>query len=160
VTAAAGEGVRVRDASPADHATIVEFNRVLAAETESVELDPERLSAGVRALFEDPARGRYFIAERDGGVVGQTMITYEWSDWRCGNLWWIQSVYVVPPQRGSGVFRALFSHIRALAETDPQVVGLRLYVDRDNAAARAVYQRLGMHLARYDMLERDFVLGD
>ncbi len=150
----------IRDAVPADRDTIIEYNRALAVETEDVVLDLERLGRGVYALFTDPARGRYFIAERDGQVVGQTMITYEWSDWRCGNIWWIQSVYVIPDERGSGVFRALFGHIHGLAEADPGVAGLRLYVDKDNRAALDVYQRLGMHLARYDMLELDFVLGD
>ncbi|MCG6872318.1 MAG: GNAT family N-acetyltransferase [Gammaproteobacteria bacterium] len=150
----------IRDAHPSDRDTIVEYNRALAVETEGVVLELPRLRAGVEALFREPGHGRYFIAERDGCVVGQTLITYEWSDWRCGNIWWIQSVYVVAEQRGAGVFRALFEHIRELAQADPEVAGLRLYVDKDNRDALQVYQRLGLHRARYDMLELDFVLAD
>ena len=87
------------------------------------------------------------------------MITFEWSDWRNGDFWWIQSVYVVPDFRGRGVFRALFDHLKKAAEADPAVCGLRLYVDADNTPAKEIYRRLGLHPARYGMMELDFVLG-
>lgn len=146
--------LRVRSALPSDAGTIMEFNLQLAAESEDKALDRVRLSRGVAALLADPAKGRYFVAENDGTVVGQVMHTSEWSDWRNGTIWWLQSVYVVPELRGRGVFRALFSHVVALAQRDANVVGLRLYVDQRNAAARQVYQRMGLVPAGYDVLER------
>lgn len=146
--------INVRAANPSDHAAIVEFNLQLAAETEDKTLDRERLSCGVAALLADRAKGRYFVAEVDGTVVGQMMHTGEWSDWRNGMLWWLGSVYVTPEHRGCGVFRRLFEHVLALAQADPTVVGLRLYIDQDNSAARQVYARMGLGPAGYDVLER------
>lgn len=145
--------VEVRSARPSDCGTIVKFNLQLAAESEDKALDRERLAQGVAALLADPAKGRYFVAENDGMVVGQMMHTWEWSDWRNGMLWWLQSVYVVPELRGRGVFRALFAHLAALARADTNVVGLRLYVDQRNSAARQVYARMGLLPAGYDVLE-------
>jgi ribosomal protein S18 acetylase RimI-like enzyme len=102
------------------------------------------LAAGVRAVLDDPARGVYFVAERAGEVVGQTMITTEWSDWRNGWLWWIQSVYVCADARRQGVFRALYEHVQEMARNDPTVIGLRLYVEENNRAAQETYRRMGM----------------
>ncbi len=148
--------MKIRDATPADLAFIVQSNEALATETEGVVLDRSLLEPGVRALLSDPSRGRYFIAEADGRPAGQLMITFEWSDWRNGVFWWIQSVYVQPEQRGSGVFAALFGHLRRLAGRDPGVCGIRLYVDRANARAQAVYARLGMHRSNYGVMEMVF----
>ena len=149
--------LQIRYARPADALAVAAFNACMAKETENLELDRELLLAGVRALLADSAKGHYFLAESAGQVVGQTMITFEWSDWRNGTFWWIQSVYVDPAHRRRGVFRALFHHI--LEECRRACgVGLRLYVDRHNRAAHSTYSRLGMRPASYEMFEIDFVL--
>ncbi|HEY2841336.1 MAG TPA: GNAT family N-acetyltransferase [Pirellulales bacterium] len=134
----------IRDATMDDVRTIVEFNRRLARETERKELDVAVLTLGVERAISQPGYCRYFIAELAGEVVGQTMITYEWSDWRNGLLWWIQSVYVDERFRGRGVFRALHQHIHTLAHSSANVRGLRLYVEHQNEAALATYRRMGM----------------
>ena len=102
----------------ADVPQVADYNIALCRETEHRDLDPETVLAGVARFIGEPGNGRYFVAERDGEVVGQTALTYEWSDWRNGEFWWIQSVYVHPDHRGSGVFRALFGHIRELGDAD------------------------------------------
>lgn len=147
-------GLLIRPASAADAAAIVEFNCRLAAETEHKQLDRPTVVQGVAAALADPSRARYYVACRDGRPVGQLMHTWEWSDWRNGYFWWLQSVYVEPPERGRGVFRALFSHVRDLAASDPEVIGLRLYVEQENAAAQAVYARLGLGSTGYLVLEQ------
>ena len=111
---------------------------------------------GVAALLSDPAKGLYYVAESNGTVIGQVMITYEWSDWRNGNIWWLQSVYVKPEFRQLGVFRALFNHLVELGRTRPDVCGLRLYMHADNAKARQSYQNLGMKQTRYEVFELAF----
>jgi GNAT superfamily N-acetyltransferase len=144
--------ILVRNAEAPDWAAIAEFNRALAAETEDKDLDWDVLCAGVRNLLDDATKGRYFIAELDGRIVGTTMITYEWSDWRDGWIWWIQSVYVHPDFRGHGVFSRLYRHIEALAATGG-VRAVRLYVLKSNERARATYLKLGMHESGYTVLE-------
>ena len=143
----------IRDATIADIPFIVNANTVLARETEGQTLDPGLLEPGVRAVFEDPSRGRYYLAEVDGQTIGQLMTTYEWSDWRNGRFLWIQSVYVLPDYRGSGAFKALFGHLQQLAHNDAGICGIRLYVDRDNERAQEVYARLGMHRSNYGVME-------
>jgi ribosomal protein S18 acetylase RimI-like enzyme len=143
----------VRDASPADADTIVSFNERMAVETEGRHLDHATIVAGVRRLLGDGTRGRYWLAESGGAIVGQIMITLEWSDWRDGYFWWIQSVYVIPDMRGRGVFRALFDHVEALARAAGNACGLRLYVEKENTAALNTYEALGMHDAGYRMME-------
>ena len=145
--------MRVRDATLADLDFIAAANTALAAETEGQTLDPALLRPGIRAVLQDPALARYYIAEIDGQAVGQLMTTYEWSDWRNGLFLWIQSVYVLPDARGSGAFRALYAHLEALAGTDERICGIRLYVDRGNDRALAVYSRLGMHRSNYGVME-------
>jgi GNAT superfamily N-acetyltransferase len=144
----------VRRAGAADAPVIVEFNRLLAQESEGLALEPGPLQAGVAAALADPHKGLYFMAELDGTAVGQTMVTFEWSDWRNGWMWWIQSVYVRPEHRRRGVFRALYDHVRRAAADDPAVIGLRLYVVEHNHAAREVYTRLGWQSTGYHVLER------
>ena len=143
----------IRRATPADAPVLVAFNAAIAWETEHKRLDPAVLAAGVGAVLADPARGFYTVAERGGEVVGQMMITYEWSDWRNGWFWWIQSVYVAEIARRGGVFRALYRAIERQAAADPSVIGLRLYFETDNARAQATYRALGMSDTAYGMME-------
>ena len=144
----------VRPATPADAAVVVEFNRLLALESEGKVLDPAVLAKGVTACLADPNKGRYFVAEDGGEVLGQMALTYEWSDWRNGWLWWIQSVYVRLDARRRGVFRALYDHVRRAAEADPEVIGIRLYMERDNEPARQTYLGVGMSPTSYVVFER------
>ena len=146
-------GITVRDALDADAPTITDFNLRMALETEGKALDPALLSRGVVAALRDPKLGRYFVGIADGCIVGQVLVTYEWSDWRNGLIWWLQSVYVEPAARRRGVFRALFRHVQDLAASEPGVVGLRLYVENRNEHAMATYERLGMEDAGYRVLE-------
>jgi ribosomal protein S18 acetylase RimI-like enzyme len=144
--------VRLRAAMPADAAVVAEFNRRLAFESEGKELDPATLATGVTAVLADVHKGFYTLAELDGEVVGQTLITYEWSDWRNGWFWWIQSVYVRDDCRGKGIFRAIYNHLHAAAVADPTVIGIRLYVERDNIAAQKIYAKLGLEDEGYYLL--------
>jgi len=150
--------LRIRAAYPRELATLVDFNHALALESEGRELDRERLKEGVAAVFAEPARGTYYLALRDEQALGGLLITSEWSDWRNGVFWWIQSVYVVPGARRQGVFRQLYEFVLERARVDPGVCGVRLYVDHENRGAQEVYRRLGMHEARYRFFEVDFVL--
>ncbi len=145
----------IRQGRPADAPTIVEFNRRLALETEDKALDPAVLTAGVTAALADPTRkGPYYLAVDGETILGQLQITFEWSDWRNGWFWWFQSVYVVAEARKKGVFRSLYEHIVELARREADVVGLRLYVERDNHHAQKTYQRLGMEQTAYLLLEQ------
>jgi ribosomal protein S18 acetylase RimI-like enzyme len=146
--------VLIRRGTPADVPVIVEFNIRLADETEDKRLDPEVVTRGVRATFADPHKGPYFVAEEAGQVLGQLQITYEWSDWRAGWMWWIQGVYVRADARRRGVFRALYDHVYEAARADPEVIALRLYVERDNRRAQETYTRLGMTQTGYLLFER------
>jgi GNAT superfamily N-acetyltransferase len=144
----------VRPPTPADVPVLVEYNRRLARETESKELDPATLAAGISAALADPGRkGPYFLACDADDIVGQMQVTYEWSDWRNGWFWWVQGVYVRADARGRGVFRILYEHVRERARAAGDVIGLRLYVERDNAVAQATYERLGMAVLSYDMMQ-------
>jgi len=146
----------VRIADVIDAPIITEFNAAMALETERLKLDPERLAAGVKALLVDPAKGFYCIAELNGAVVGQLMITYEWSDWRNATFWWMQSVYVLPVYRKQGVFKALYRYIESLACNQGLVCGLRLYVEQENDRALKTYEALGMTRSHYQMMEVGF----
>ena len=151
--------MKIRKARSTDALVIAEFNRRLAWETERLALDPEVLRKGVAAVLSDAVKGIYYVGEYEGSVVGQLMITYEWSDWRNGNLWWIQSVYVKEEFRTQGVFKALFRHLENLARTSGGVAGLRLYMHADNERARKTYERLGMKDSNYEVFEMEFVLA-
>lgn len=148
----------IRRATPADNETIAVFNERMAWETESVRLDAARIRSGVQSVLQDESKGFYLVAERDGEVIGQLMVTFEWSDWRNGNFWWIQSVYVHPDFRGQGVYSMLYRQLEAAARQTESVCGLRLYVEQENSRASEVYQRLGMSMTAYRLLETDFVL--
>ena len=145
-------GLHIRPATPADEDAVVRFNQLLAAESEGKTLDEPTLRAGVRAGLADRHKGFYTLAELGGEVVGQVLVTFEWSDWRNGWYWWVQSVYVAAGARRAGVFRALFKHLKAAATADPTVIGLRLYVERENHRAQAVYAAMGMTEEGYDLM--------
>ena len=148
--------IRVRPAVGTDLNTLVDFNAAMARETEDKVLDRDRLRTGVAAVLQGKDRGFYLVAESDGRVVGQLLVTTEWSDWRNGYFWWIQSVYVHQDYRGRGVYRTLHRHVETEARRQSDVCGLRLYVVRDNLVAQEVYARLDMRQCRYDMYETDF----
>ena len=131
----------------------------MALETEHLSLDFDRLRDGVHGVFEDPARGIYFVATIGPHRAGMLMLTYEWSDWRNGVFWWIQSVFVEPEFRSQGVFKALYRHVEELAKSTQGVAGLRLYVDKNNSRAQDTYQKVGMKRTAYQLFEADFVLG-
>lgn len=146
--------VRIADANDCD--LIAANNIAMARETEALVLDPHTARAGAAHALADPARAVYYLAEREGKVVGQLMITPEWSDWRDAFFWWIQSVYVRPEARGAGVYRALHRHVEALARARSDVCGLRLYVERENRRAQQVYVRMGMRQTTYLLFETDW----
>lgn len=150
----------VRDASNKDIAFLADANAAIALETERKLLERDTLERGVRAVFAQPSRGFYLIAERGSHAVGCLLVTYEWSDWRNGDWWWLQSVYVIPEARRGGVFRALYAEIERRARAAAGVVGLRLYVEHDNARAQATYAMLGMRPARYSLYEHGFPSGN
>jgi GNAT superfamily N-acetyltransferase len=155
LSAAALARVAIRDATADDLAAIVAFNIALASESEGKRLDPEVLAPGVRAALADPDRLRYWVAEAvgNGQVIGQAAVTREWSDWRNGWIWWLQSVYVPPESRTRGVFRSLYVHIRDTARNAGDVVGLRLYVDDANHRAQRTYAAMGMTPGGYHVYE-------
>lgn len=144
---------RLRTAVAGDRDVLVEFARAMAAETEDKALELAVLRAGTEALLADPGRGRVYVVEEGGRVVASLMLTVEWSEWRNGWFWWIQSVYVDPAHRRRGFYRQLHEHVRRLAAADPEVCGLRLYVERENHAAQATYRAIGMVETDYLLFE-------
>lgn len=142
----------IRAAVLADLPELLAWNAAMAWETEHKRLDPGVLERGIRGVFEQPRRGFYRVAEHDGVAVGSLLVTYEWSDWRCGDFWWIQSVYVTPTARRGGVFRALYADVAQRAAA-AGAVGLRLYVETENQRAQATYEGLGMQRCHYFMYE-------
>ena len=145
--------IMIRFAGAEDLAALVVFNRAMARETESKELVVEVVSAGVSALLEKPELGFYLVAEQQGEVVGSLMVTTEWSDWRNGTFWWIQSVYVLPKARRQGIYRRLYEFVKMEAEKQENVCGFRLYVERENIPAQMTYSSLGMIETRYKVYE-------
>jgi ribosomal protein S18 acetylase RimI-like enzyme len=155
--------LNIRIARPEDALTIESFSAAMALETEGRRLDLDRLHRGTIALIENPAQGFYIVAEQEQGdnrqLLGQLMVTYEWSDWRNGVFWWIQSVYVAPEWRRQGVYRRMHENVVAIAKASPNVCGVRLYVERSNSAAQAVYRKVGLTPSAYAMFESDFILA-
>ena len=143
----------IRQALAQDAAELTEFNISMARETEGVELIPEVIGAGVRAMIDNPQRGFYLVVELDNGIQASLMVTTEWSDWRNGMFWWIQSVYVKPQYRRQGLYRVLYERVKELAEQEPSVCGFRLYVERDNSPAQKTYSALGMNQTEYRISE-------
>ena len=143
----------LRRATTDDAETLARFNEAMAKETEDKTLDPDMVREGVRAVFDKPEQAFYLVAERNGAIAGSLMITTEWSDWRNGTFWWIQSVYVRPEDRREGVYTALHRDVRQRAREASGVCGLRLYVERDNTVAQEAYEELGMTEPPYRMYE-------
>jgi len=144
---------KYRKASPSDAPSIVDFQMRMARETERLELDRSTVEHGVHSVFEQPHRGTYHVCEVDGRVVGSLMIITEWSDWRNGEVWWIHSVFIEPEFRGRGLFAGMYEYIKQAVQAEPKLRGLRLYVDRSNTSAQAVYQKLGMNGEHYRLFE-------
>lgn len=149
-------GIDTRPAQRADIPALVEFNLAMALETESKQLDRAVLTHGVTAVFDEPRRGFYLVATEGAAVVGGLMVTYEWSDWRDGDWWWIQSVFVRETHRRMGVYRALHAEVQRLARA-AGAVGVRLYVEWDNRSAQQTYRALGMEQVHYHMFQQPFV---
>lgn len=150
----------VRAATRADLDVLVEWNAAMAWETEQKRLDRAVLARGVAAVFDDPRRGFYLVAEHAGERAGSLLVTYEWSDWRCGDWWWIQSVYVAEPHRRAGVFKAMYAEVDRRARMSAGVVGLRLYVEWENARAQRTYEVLGMQKAHYHLYQSGYMALD
>jgi ribosomal protein S18 acetylase RimI-like enzyme len=153
------EDIVIRQARLEDIEILIRFSAAMAWETEQRTLDQERLRQGILAVFDRADRGIFYVAEHrpDHRVIGQCLITYEWSDWRNAQFWWIQSVYVDPQWRRRGVYRRLHDSIRRQAQTTPGVCGIRLYVEQNNTTAQEAYRRTGLHHSNYLVLEEDFV---
>ncbi len=143
----------IREATIKDMDTIIDFQLKMAMETENIALDITILKSGVKTLFEKPEKGRYYVAEVDGKVVGSTMTTYEWSDWRNATMIWLQSVYFLPEFRNQKLFSKMYAFIKAKVEADDSICGIRLYVDKTNLHAQKVYKAIGMNGEHYDTYE-------
>ncbi len=146
--------MNIRKAIFADAPVLARFNIELARESENLALVPATVRAGVEALLRDPAKGTYFVAEESGEVIGQLLITHEWSDWRNGDFWWLQSVFVRADFRRRGVFQALFEFVTTAARSQGDVTGVRLYVEKHNDGAIKTYHKLGFIQTHYDVLEK------
>ena len=143
----------VRPAVFDDAIAIIDFQLKMAMETESLELDHHTVTQGVHKVFEDPNKGSYYVAVDSGNVIGSLMTTYEWSDWRCGTVIWIQSVYIMSNYRGQGVYKKLYEYIQQLITPESGYRGIRLYVDKTNQPAQRVYEKLGMNGEHYQVYE-------
>ncbi len=145
--------ITIRKATIADIPFLVAFQQKLAQETENVTLDNVILHKGMQAMFDDPSKGFYNVVEDNGVVIGCHMITYEWSDWRNGLVWWLQSVYVIESYRKQGIFKLMYENIVRIIQNDSSLIGLRLYVDKTNARAMKVYESMGMNGEHYTVYE-------
>lgn len=145
--------MNIRPAKKEDAAALVRFNQAMALETEGKILDAETLRSGVEAVFQTDDRGFYVVAEDAGKIVGGLMVTFEWSDWRDGWFWWIQSVYILPEARGGKLYSRLYRFVKDAARDEKNVRGFRLYVEKENLHARRVYEKLGMESSHYLMYE-------
>ena len=145
--------VKLADEKEAD--ALVAFNQAMALETEGKTLDPVKITPGVAAVFGDEKKGFYVVAERDRRIVGGLMVTYEWSDWRNAWFWWIQSVYILPEARGTGLYRRMYEFVKERAAEAGNVCGFRLYVETENTHAQKVYDGVGMSQSHYLMYEEE-----
>jgi len=151
-----GDHFTIRRAKIEDAPVIADFNRAMAWETEQKQLEPGTILAGVQQLITNPQYGFYIVSEVKEQPVACLLITYEWSDWRNGLFWWIQSVYVKPEFRQRGIYKQMYTYIKNLAHTDRRVCGLRLYVADTNQQAQMAYRRLGMDATHYRIFEEIF----
>lgn len=146
--------IRIRSAFKSDSQEITNFQLNMALETENLKLHRLTVKNGVKAVFDNESKGKYYVAELDGKIVGSLLTTYEWSDWRNGSILWIQSVYVEKGHRGKGIYRRLYKHVKELVEHDKtDFRGIRLYVDKSNTSAQKVYEKLGMQNQHYELFE-------
>jgi ribosomal protein S18 acetylase RimI-like enzyme len=144
--------ISIRKATPEDAPAIIAFQKSMALETEGLELKSELINNGVMAVFRDSSKGEYYVAEENGAVVAALMITFEWSDWRNANIWWFQSVYVIPEYRRMGIFRMMYEHVKKEGIARG-IAGLRLYVESENTRAQKTYEAMGMDGAHYRTFE-------
>ena len=151
------KGLLIRLARPEDVSRIRDFNQAMARETEGKSLEDRVISQGVQRIFEEPIHGFYVVAENQGHIIGTLMVTREWSDWRNGQFWWIQSVYVVREFRRRGVYREMYQFVRERASSSQEVCGFRLYVEKDNEVAQKTYRSLGMMETPYLMYEEELL---
>jgi GNAT superfamily N-acetyltransferase len=147
----------IRKALAADIESLVAFNQAMAFETEGKRLDTETLTKGVSAVFADEKKGFYVVAESEDGIIGGLMVTFEWSDWRDAWFWWIQSVYILPAGRGRKIYSRLYDFVKAQAAGQGDVCGFRLYVEKENFHAQAVYDQVGMESSHYLMYEENLI---
>jgi GNAT superfamily N-acetyltransferase len=147
--------MQIRLANAVDADALVAFNQAMALETEGKRLDPRKITPGVAAVFSDEKKGLYVVAEQDKRIVGGLMVTYEWSDWRNAWFWWIQSVYILPEARGTGLYRRMYAFVKERAAEAGHVCGFRLYVETENAHAQKVYAGVGMSQSHYLMYEEE-----
>ncbi len=145
--------MNIRIAKAEDAPDLIEFNQAMALETEGKRLEANVIQSGVEAVFDDEDKGFYVAAEEDGKIVGGLMVTFEWSDWRDNWFWWIQSVYILPDFRGRKIYSLLYKFVKDKAVEKGNVCGFRLYVEKENANARRVYEKLGMEASHYLMYE-------
>jgi ribosomal protein S18 acetylase RimI-like enzyme len=145
--------MEIRKAIPADVPVIVEFQQAMALETEALKLDENTLNRGVANVFKDPSKGFYLVARHRERVVASMLLTPEWSDWRSSLFLWIQSLYVIPEYRRKGIFRMMYEHVMQLVQGSEDYAGIKLYVDKDNLPAQAVYRRVGMKDSHYNLFE-------
>jgi ribosomal protein S18 acetylase RimI-like enzyme len=145
--------IKIRKAHAGEYMIIANFQQEMALETENLNLDPVIVTKGVMAVFDDPTKGCYYVAEYKGKVAGSLLTTYEWSDWRNSQILWIQSVYVMPEFRNKGIYRQLYQHIKQLVKDNPGLSGIRLYVDKSNNNASGIYKHCGMDGEHYRLFE-------
>ena len=147
--------MNIRLAEKGEVTALVEFNQAMALETEGKQLDPDTLKSGVSAVFDDPNKGFYVVADLDGEIAGGLLVTYEWSDWRNGWFWYVQSVYILPKHRGQSIYSRLYEFVKELAAERGNICGFRLYVEKENQHAQRVYKTVGMGETHYLMYEEE-----
>jgi GNAT superfamily N-acetyltransferase len=145
--------IKIRKAKLSDAEHIVELQLQMAQETEGLGLNKDVVSKGVRGVFQEPARGTYWVAEEKDKLLGVLLAIPEWSDWRNGTVLWIHSLYVVPRARGKGVFKKLYLNLKKQVKRSAELMGLRLYVDKRNKSAQKVYEKMGMSMEHYELYE-------
>ncbi len=147
------ENIIIRKATESDASSIIEFNKAMALETEQKILEHKIISEGVKSMFKNPQFGFYIVAEYESEVIACLLITYEWSDWRNGLIWWLQSVYVKPEHRRKGLYSKMYQFVKEIATANPMICGFRLYVEKDNLTAQKTYEQNGMSVTNYLLYE-------